>query len=327
MSEEKKESGDITEHPGWFGLGYGTRGTNSMILGIHADWPAYPCAPGGNHGLFDLAQFPAGTRFFPIDDIDRCVLFSAYNYDPKKPERAKDPLSPDAFQVAIWHEDLMPLQEQGLISGITPISRREFEIRRRAEWEWPKRQLFIEQKDGSKTRVILPPLPPAPDEEDFWAGSYSYPAFDDDADGTEGAITITPAGWKVVTQQLAEQLELPDSMPDLKKLLDNELYDHAVREVSIAIEEELRLAVGNDDDFGQRLVDKFIKHLDSELFAYNTILRIYRLRLRTFFKFTRNPHAHRKITLTSPNALALTTHALELLDDIQQFRKKNAVTT
>lgn len=322
MCEKEPGSRDITQHPGWFGWGYGGSGGN-MITAIHADWPAYPCAPGGGHGLFDLAQFPAGTRFFPIDDIDRCVLFSAYNYDPKKPGRVKEPMSPDAFQVAIWHEDLMPLHEEGLISGITPVSEREFEIRRRAEWGWPKRQLAIEQEDGTFEKVVLPPLPPAPVEEDFFGGTpYRFPAFDDDENGTEGAITITRTGWDVVTQKLAGHLEVPLSMPDLKKLLDHKLYDQAVREVGIAVEEELRLVVGNDDEFGQRLVGEFIKHLDEKLFTYNAILKIYRLRLRTFFKFIRNPHAHRKITLTRPHALALTAHALELLGDIQHVRKQ-----
>ncbi|WP_262391881.1 hypothetical protein [Nocardiopsis sp. CNR-923] len=104
---------DITAHPGWFGSGYGGS-SGTLTLAIHADWPAYPCAPGGLHGLFDLAQFPEGTLFDPIDDIDRCVLFVAYKYDPKKPDRPKDPFSVDAYQVAIWHEDLLSLQEQGL---------------------------------------------------------------------------------------------------------------------------------------------------------------------------------------------------------------------
>ncbi|MBB5156873.1 hypothetical protein [Saccharopolyspora phatthalungensis] len=141
-------------------------------------------------GLFHLAQFPASTRFFPIDDIDLCVLFSAYNYDSTKPGRAKDPLSPDAFQVAIWHEDLMNLQEQGLISGITPVSELEYEIRRRAEWGWPKAQFSNKRDDGAFEKVVLPPLPTAPTEEDFWEGNpYRFPAFDDET-GSEGAITI-----------------------------------------------------------------------------------------------------------------------------------------
>jgi hypothetical protein len=73
VSKEKPQTRKVSEHPGWFGWGYGGS-HGEMILGIQADWSAYPCAPGGSHGLFDLAQFPEGTRFFPIDDIDRCVL-------------------------------------------------------------------------------------------------------------------------------------------------------------------------------------------------------------------------------------------------------------
>jgi hypothetical protein len=181
----------------------------------------------------------------------------------------------------------MSLQKHRLVNGITPITEREFEIRR--------------------------------DEEGY--PSYTFPAFDDDQNGTEGAIMITSTGWEAVTRELAEHFELPDSMPDLRKLLDNELYDHAIREVGIAVEEELRSLVGNDDGFGQRLVGEFVRHLDEELFTYNTILKIYRLRLRTFFKFVRNPHAHHKITLTRPQTLALTAHALDLLYDIRQVRE------
>src|SRR3954464_4375134 len=102
-------SQDIQHPPGWFGAGYGGS-SGTFILGIHANWPAYPCTPGGLHGLFDLAQFPEGTLFDPIDDIDRCTLFVAYKIDSKKPDRPKDPFSVDAYQVAIWHEDLLSLQ-------------------------------------------------------------------------------------------------------------------------------------------------------------------------------------------------------------------------
>ncbi len=80
-----------------------------------------------------------------------------------------------------------------------------------------------------------------------------------------------------------------------------------------------------EDGYGQKLVKDFVAHMKDELFAYNTILEIFRLRLRTFFKFVRNPHAHRKIELAPAHALALIAHSLHLLDDIQQIpRNKNA---
>jgi hypothetical protein len=92
----------------------------------------------------------------------------------------------------------------------------------------------------------------------------------------------------------------------LRKQLDNELYDSAIREVGIAIEAALRDAVSIDDGYGQRLVGDFIHHLKDEVFVYNTTLKIYRLRLH-------------KISLAQPQALALIAHALHLLSDIQEF--------
>jgi hypothetical protein len=320
MSADESTSAEprpLTDHPGWFGWGYQTG--SGAILAIHADWPAYPCPPGGAHGLFDLAQFPQGTQFEPIDDIDRCVLFVAYNYDLKKPDRPQDPWSRDAFQLAIWHEDLIFLKNHGLISGVTPISEREWELRRHVEagWRWGQR-LFTKGEQGNFQPVEWPSLPDAPQEEDFFSGDpYTYPAFEHH--GVDSPVTITTTGWDVVTRELAAAIEVPESLPDLRKQLDNELYDSAIREVGIAIEAALRDAVSIDDGYGQGLVGDFINRLKDEVFVYNTTLKVYRLRLRTFFKFVRNPHAHHKISLAQPQALALIAHALHLLSDIQEF--------
>lgn len=316
VSEEKSkapESGSITDHPGWFGAGYG-----GGIMAIHADWPAYPCAPGGGHGLFDLAQFPKGTRFEPISDIDRCVLFSAYDYDPKKPGRPRDPWSKDALQIAIWHEDLIALSKQGLIEGVTPISEREWALRQRVEagWRWGQKPLLREE-DGTVREFDWPSLPELPDEEDFWGDidPYDYPAFEHR--GVDSPMTVTAAGWDTVTEQLAASFEMPAALPAVGTNLDNGHYDTALREVGVAVEEALRVIVGNDDGYGQRLVGEFIDHLGDELFAYNTALKIYRLRLRTYFKFTRNLYAHRQVPLELAQALAQAAHAVELLDDIK----------
>lgn len=316
VSEEKSkapESGSITDHPGWFGAGYG-----GGIMAIHANWPAYPCAPGGGHGLFDLAQFPVGTRFEPIDDIDRCVLFAAYDYDPKKPGRPEKPWSKDAYQIAIWHEDLIALSKQGLIEGVTPISEREWRLRQRVEagWQWGKK-LLGQGKDGTISARDWPSLPELPNENDFWGETdpYNYPAFEHR--GVDSPMTVTAAGWATVTEQLAASFEMPNALPAVRTNLDSGHYDTALREVGVEVEEALRAIIGSDDGYGQGLVDKFIKHLDDELFAYNTTLKIYRLRLRTYFKFTRNLYAHKKKPLERALALAQATHALQLLDDIK----------
>jgi hypothetical protein len=66
-------------------LGYWHRG--EYVVAIHADWPAYP-GPGAVNALYDMCQFPHGTVFTPIDDIDRCVLFVASGQPPTAVSRS-----------------------------------------------------------------------------------------------------------------------------------------------------------------------------------------------------------------------------------------------
>jgi len=49
-------------------LGYGG------IIAIHADWPIYPSGIGWEIALRTLGNFPEGTNFYEIDDIDMCKL-------------------------------------------------------------------------------------------------------------------------------------------------------------------------------------------------------------------------------------------------------------
>jgi hypothetical protein len=102
---------------------------------------------------------------------------------------------------------------------------------------------------------------------------YVFPAFEHD--GVDSPLTVTEAGWQLATHQLAVTVELPDDLPDLRKLLDHELYDSAIREVGIAVESALREAVGVNDAYGQALVGQFIDHLADNVFAYNTTLKAY----------------------------------------------------
>src|SRR5687768_13621593 len=44
---------------------------------LHADWPAYPEGEGLRSALETMADFPLGTVFRRIDNIDLCSLFIA----------------------------------------------------------------------------------------------------------------------------------------------------------------------------------------------------------------------------------------------------------
>src|SRR5262245_29297320 len=72
---------------------------------LHADWPAYPLGHGLRPSIASLAEYPAKTRFWPIDRIDQCTLFVAGDV-PKK-----DPYNEGLFHVAIWDEDLVELTQ------------------------------------------------------------------------------------------------------------------------------------------------------------------------------------------------------------------------
>ncbi|MFF2601277.1 hypothetical protein ACFVVB_19590 [Streptomyces californicus] len=115
-------------HSGY--LGYATCDGHGFIVAMHADRPVYPCPSGDGHVLFDLAQFPEGVEFVPVDDIDQCRLFEARGYGQRNPQER------DRYYVACRLEDLRLLAEAGLITGMRFLTEREREIERREELRW-----------------------------------------------------------------------------------------------------------------------------------------------------------------------------------------------
>jgi len=95
----------FTDHPGFMW-------TNTGFEVLHADWPAYPNGHGYKQVLAALADFPADTNFYPVDNIDRCTLFVA----GKMPK--KDPYHKDLYHVAIWDEDLRECASREFIEGV-----------------------------------------------------------------------------------------------------------------------------------------------------------------------------------------------------------------
>jgi hypothetical protein len=79
---------------------------------LHAKWPAYPKAHGVRTALTVLAEFPRKTRFFPIDNIDRCSLFVVGD----KPKG--DAFAAEHLHVAVWDDDLRECMSRGYIEGV-----------------------------------------------------------------------------------------------------------------------------------------------------------------------------------------------------------------
>jgi hypothetical protein len=80
---------------------------------LHADWPGYPWGHGVRAALASLADYPTGTRFYQLDSIDYCSLFSAGR---KPPSNVTNDAS--IFYVALWEEDLREGARRKLFAGI-----------------------------------------------------------------------------------------------------------------------------------------------------------------------------------------------------------------
>ena len=282
-------------------LGYwGSSGT--FIVAIHADWPVYPCPPGGGHAMFDFALLPEGTRFVKVDDIDQCVLFRAEGYG-----ETRAPAEKDAYYVAAWHEDLLVLAEAGLVSGIEPSAYDCWECRRHREFNPEGQQLYIEL-DGQKIPVPMPERPEEDSDEDDYADlSWAYVR-------PERSVGLTATGWAKVDQLLGGSIEYPRELDYLKYLIETGRFDTAVREVAVTVESTLRRELGSVRS-GQQLVEEFVTALEVRGVT-RSVRSALRLRLRSYFKFIRNEYAHERVQVSRARALALMVHGLELLTEI-----------
>ena len=79
---------------------------------LHADWPAYPIGHGLRPALQTLAEFPFGTRFWELDQIDQCCLFIVGH----KPD--DNAFASHFFHVAVWNDDLRDCGRRGYVAGI-----------------------------------------------------------------------------------------------------------------------------------------------------------------------------------------------------------------
>lgn len=83
---------------------------------IHANWPSYPTGNGVICAVSTLAEFPHGTKFFPIDFIDQCTLFVAEQI-PKK-----DEYNSSAYHLCLNDDDIREMIRKGFVFGpnLTP---------------------------------------------------------------------------------------------------------------------------------------------------------------------------------------------------------------
>lgn len=271
----------IEKFPGL--LGYGE------IFAIHADWPNYPSGIGWEIALKTLGNFPEGTKFYEIDDIDRCKLL--INLNPKK---LNDNYDEKHYHSAIWHTDLIELLKRELITGIVEKSNYEFDLYRFEDFKSKLGEHLQEDNEGN---IILYCKD---DEGNYRENKYRKPIAEDEAeDWIYRDCVIIPDSISLTKKGISKLIDLSKGIEygeEIKKLTQPLLrlkrFDTAIREASLLIETSIK-KFHNEDLFGQKLIEFHIKDIvkNNDGF-YSAAIKCYRGELRTIFKFIRNDFAH-----------------------------------
>jgi hypothetical protein len=203
------------------------------VIAIHANWPAYPAEHGGAVALVSFGNFPRGTKFIAIDDIDRCVLLLAQGQTGFE----EQPLDTRNFHIAAWHEDLLELASRGLVSGVHAVTE--------LTWRWNQHRnavglepirssqeaeaaagevpaLLAPLDDGSYRRLPFPSADTSDDEDLEWVA-------------TDKSIGLTDVGWKELESLLGGNVAVPSALASrVEPMLQSGHYDSVVRELGAA---------------------------------------------------------------------------------------------
>lgn len=315
----------LEDHPGYLGF------TSQGVIAIHANWPTYPLEHGWQSLLMSLGSFPADTDFRRIDDIDQCALFVA----PKYGEYA-DSCDERSFHVALWHEDLLEASELGLVTGVEDLTEREFDRRRLNELRRDVRASLTKDGGEAPPGEILDYVGTKIDGKFIpldWRPLFNYCEDDEEEDEweenlysrgwlgleAENKVRLTPQGWERLEALWVEALDFPErAQPRMNALVEAQLYDAALRDIGVIIESTMRQACASND-FGAKLVDRFIDYAGETGKFRSSGLKMVRGEIRTAFKFVRNEFAHNLVDLPRPRAFALLSrmsHVLLEVDDI-----------
>ena len=299
-------------------LGYGG------IIAIHANWPMYPPGIGWQIALKNLGNFPSETKFYEIDDIDRCKLLIN-----QIPNNLSDPFDSKHYHIAVWHEDLISLKEKGLVSGVIEKSNYEFELIR---YENFKKQLGENLKEDKEGNIILYIKD---DSGQLRETKYNKPEYDED-DFVFQDCAVIPETINLTTKGIEELIKLSNEIiftNELKELTEPLIkikrFDTAIRDSSLLVETQIKEFHNRPNLYGQRLVDFHIEEIIKNNDNFNSAaIKCYRGELRTIFKFIRNDFAHNFKVLTEEQCLVILSRINDTLNEFKEvtdvyFKKNN----
>ena len=258
----------VEDHPGYFGV------TSRGVIAIHSDWPMYPFEHGWEEALIALGSLPGATRFFQIDDIDKCFLFVAGPVPAQQ-----DPLGERFSHVAAWHEDMVELVEKSYVDGIELITEYDAAL---SYWEKHK-DLYFERSPGEYVPLNLPK--PEPDD-DFLSEQNTVPVI-----GSTG-IGVTEAGRAALRDLLSSAFRnaAPEFLEHVEPILAINKTDTAVREGCVLLETTMRQEIGSLQ-FGQKLADEFCARMLAHG-AIPALMKPFKAELKNAFRYIRNDYMH-----------------------------------
>lgn len=281
----------VFQHPGYLGW------TSQGVVAIHADWPAYATEHGVGYALMSLGQFPLGTKFTLLSDIDECFLFVVDNNRLSR----KDAYSDSNFHVALWHEDVSALIDASYAVGAEPYG--VWAKRRAAELD-----CFFRQQQGDTWVPFWDPL----QEDD----SYPRKKVVIDPKG----FFLTKAGHAALESILFdERADIADHiMQRARPALSAELFDSAIREACVVLESEMRNAV-RTAEFGADLIDRFFETAMASGKLIPAQIKTFRTEVRTTFRFIRNKFAHNLQTVDQVQCYAILSRVSNVLIGVQNI--------
>jgi len=265
---------DFLNHPGNLGS---VRG--SILTVHHYDWPAYPEGEDFRETLFHFSAFPHGTEFVEVDDGDHSILFVA----DVSCGRLNEPYHHRNLHVCSWHEDLIEMHNRGFITGVEPVTENAHACGR---WDNILRENDTEKlyvKIDGDLREVPGPVR-EPDEEDVPRNWVLLPS---------KRVSLTTAGIEFIVNEIKEaNIDFAATLsPTVAKLLDDRLYDTAVREACVTLEHSIKAKL-ESNTWGDRLTEEFLESLRDEEKVLESALRTYSQELRTVFKLVRNVFMH-----------------------------------
>lgn len=287
----------------------GPVGGGVLFEALHADWPAYPGDRSWELALLRLGDFPLGTKFTCVEVMDQAVLFVADVGN----KMGDDPYSEKLMHVAVRLEELLELDERGLVNGIElelTLSLDQLHLKRTLGsdlWEEVRsgETVIGAHVDGVFVPYLFPEDEESSDDLDDFERYSPRRSPERVAMFAGSVVTLRPTAEPELERIGRLLLKIPPALEDrILKHLSAGLYDSAIRDAGAALEMRMREYTGTTK-FGWQLIEKYVEAVRASDVDYPARLKSLRQELRSIYRFIRNEFAHNLIDLAPGRGYAL----------------------